>query len=163
MLLLALTQALAGSFELQIGPVAERGASRHVLIPMAGARLQLDRADTPFLATVEAAGGLRVVDGEVFRHQLLIVRTAAGVGLQHATGRIGIHAWAGPALVTRALNLQRGQRSGLAAQFGVRGASGMSWFLGKRLALRFQLGTLARFDRRTSFDFDGNLAVAVRW
>ena len=77
MLFLALSQALAGSLELQVGPVAERGASRHVLIPMAGLRLQLDRQGTPFLATVEGAVGLRVVDGEVFRHQTVIERTAA--------------------------------------------------------------------------------------
>lgn len=154
--------ALAGSVELQLGAVADRNSARHVLLPQLGLRGQLDRRDTPWLATLELAGSWHRVSGAVFRQETLTLRTGLGVGAQHRTGKVGVHGWLGPALVTRVAKLDE-RPSSLTAQGGIRGASGFSWFLGEHLALRFQLGSTVRFDRRTSFDFDGNVALAVRW
>lgn len=154
--------ALAGSVELQVGTVADRTSARHVLVPMLGLRGQLEREDTPWLATVELSGTLHTVQGAVFRHGTVALRGAVGVGAQASTRRVGAHGWIGPALVSRVVTIDD-RPSSFTAQGGIRGASGVSWFLGKRLALRFQLGSTVRFDRRTSFDFDGNAALAVRW
>lgn len=154
--------ALAGSVDLQLGAVAERASARHVLVPQLGLRAQLERASTPWLATVEVTGTWHVVSGAVFRHDSVGLRTAAGVGAHHRTDRVGAYGWFGPALVTRFVTLQD-RPVVVTAQGAVRAASGVSWYLGKRFALRFQLGSTVRFDRRPSFDFDGNLGLAVTW